>query len=69
MMLASFANRQECDGEFVIARSDAPPLLQFGERAFDAPAVPISDFVVSVLIFCDGAGGMTGLPPCSRITS
>ena len=38
------------------SRSDAPPLLEFGEKAFDAPAVPISDFVVSVLISAMAAG-------------
>ena len=38
------------------ARSDAPALLQFGEKAFNAPAVPISDFVVSVLISAMAAG-------------
>ena len=51
-----FHKTQECGGEFVIARSDAPPLLEFGEKAFDAPAVPISDFVVSVLISAMAAG-------------
>ena len=56
-MLASFTKTQECGGEFVIARSDAPPLLEFGEKAFDAPAVPDKRFCrVSVLISAMAAG-------------
>ena len=39
-MVASLDQSQEGGGEFVIARSDAPPLLKFGEKAFDAPSPP-----------------------------
>lgn len=38
-------------GEFVVAGGDAPPLLELGEEALDAPAVFVSDLVVAVLVF------------------
>ena len=45
----------------VVARSDAPPLLELGEEAFDAPAVLVGDFVVGMLVLAIMAGWNDGL--------
>ena len=53
--------RQEGLGEFVVACSDAPPLLELSEEALDAPALLVSDAVVAVLIFAMAARRDNGL--------
>ncbi len=55
-MMLEFDEAEEVGGELVVAGSDAAPLFEAGEEALDAPALPVGDAVIAVLIRAVAAG-------------